>query len=258
MDNFVSVIIPAYNVESYLKEAIDSVLAQTFPNWELVIIDDNSTDRTLDIALGYRDGVKVRVVSNNCNQGVANARDRGVAASCHDWVTFLDGDDWWAKDKLLHQVQRVSPSESSRLCYSFTDFVSKSGEFLYHGCHRAVEGSNVFLDLFQHNFIESGSNALIARSLFNEVGGFQKFWQPAEDWQFFLEASKKTSFCCTKTVDIFYRQRPGSASRSGKYKEKLTQIAEMQLQKLDLKEDACADLKARVMAAIREGRLYQK
>jgi glycosyltransferase involved in cell wall biosynthesis len=97
----VSVIIGAYNAEKYLAQAIESILAQTFTDYEIILIDDGSTDRTKEIAQSYPE---IRYFYQE-NQGVAAARNRGVAESLGEYLTFLDADDLWLPDKLALQIE---------------------------------------------------------------------------------------------------------------------------------------------------------
>ena len=98
---FISVIIPAYNREVYLVEAVQSALDQTLPPGEIIVVDDGSTDRTGEIARSF--GGIVRCIRQE-NQGVAYARNTGVSASIGEWIAFLDSDDLWIHEKLERQM----------------------------------------------------------------------------------------------------------------------------------------------------------
>ncbi len=92
----VSIIMPAYNAERYIREAVDSVTAQTHRNWELIIIDDRSSDNTADIALEYhRLDPRIRLIKNEDNLGAAGSRNRGLDEASGDYVALLDADDVW-------------------------------------------------------------------------------------------------------------------------------------------------------------------
>jgi len=98
----ISVVIPAYNIENYIKRAIDSVLAQTRPADEIIIVDDGSTDATADKIKSY--GNKVRYIYQK-NKGLSGARNTGILEAKHDWIAFLDGDDEWLPEKLKLQSE---------------------------------------------------------------------------------------------------------------------------------------------------------
>ena len=103
----ISVIIPVYNVAPYLRECLDSVLAQTFTDWELLVVDDGSNDSTEDILKEYLerdDSLRIRYIKKEQNSGASDTRNVGVNAAQTEWIAFLDSDDLWAPDKLEKQL----------------------------------------------------------------------------------------------------------------------------------------------------------
>jgi len=98
MPPFFSVIIPTYNRREFLKKAVDSVLSQTFKNFELIIVDDGSTDDTQSLLDWYQES-RIKYIYQK-NHGVAHARNRGLEKTRGEWVAFLDSDDWWLPRKL--------------------------------------------------------------------------------------------------------------------------------------------------------------
>lgn len=123
----VSVVIPAYNAEKTIGETICSVLQQTHRNFELIIVDDASTDGTSDIALLYQaENPQIQLLRNAENAGVAFSRNRGVRAARHDWIAFLDSDDLWEPDKLERQL-RLAYAEKVEIVYCSYDFIDENG-----------------------------------------------------------------------------------------------------------------------------------
>jgi teichuronic acid biosynthesis glycosyltransferase TuaG len=118
--NLVSVIMPAYNCQAFLKESVLSVIAQTYTDWELLIVDDASQDQTLttarDLALLDR---RIRVIHLDKNMGVANARNAGLDAANGRYVAFLDSDDLWLPEKLETQIEFMQRSATP---FSFTQY----------------------------------------------------------------------------------------------------------------------------------------
>lgn len=105
MNYLVSIIMPAYNAEKFIAESIESVLAQTYPNFELIVIDDCSPDQTVEIVQNYVSKDKrVKFFKKERNQGVAEARNTGLNHAKGDFVAFLDSDDKWVEDKLEKQL----------------------------------------------------------------------------------------------------------------------------------------------------------
>ena len=122
----VSVVTPAYNCEKYLHQTVESVMRQTFEKWEMIIVDDCSTDGTLALALQLAAQEKrIRVIRNEINQGVSLTRNRGIAASQGEYIALLDGDDLWESDKLERQVQMMEKGYD--LVYCSYDFYDEGG-----------------------------------------------------------------------------------------------------------------------------------
>ena len=124
-----SVIIPAYNAERYIRKAVESCLGQTYAPYEIIVIDDASTDSTAAIAESFPS--PVRVIRLAKNSGVSVARNRGVEASTGDWLAFLDADDWFLAEKLELQRRCALKNENAVLIYtrflSSLDGVETSG-----------------------------------------------------------------------------------------------------------------------------------
>ncbi len=109
----ISVIIPTYNRGWIIKEAIDSVLAQDYVNYELIVVDDGSTDNTHDILNSYQNNF---LILRQNNKGVSSARNRGLAAASGHFVAFLDSDDIWLPQKLSQQVDFFHSNPDALIC----------------------------------------------------------------------------------------------------------------------------------------------
>lgn len=114
----VSVIIPVYNSSKYLKECIDSVLNQSYKNLEVIIIDDKSSDNSLDIINSYKDK-RIKLISLDKNSGVSVARNIGIDKSSGDYITFIDSDDYWDLDKIKKQVDFI---EKNNYVFIYSDY----------------------------------------------------------------------------------------------------------------------------------------
>ena len=105
METLVTVIMPVYNAERYMRQSIESILAQTYQNWKLLMVDDGSTDSSADIMQEYCDrDSRVQTIPSTGNEGVASARNKGIIAAEGEYIAFLDSDDLWKPQKLETQI----------------------------------------------------------------------------------------------------------------------------------------------------------
>jgi glycosyltransferase involved in cell wall biosynthesis len=138
----VSVVIPAYNRERYLADAIDSVLAQTFTDFEILIVDDGSRDRTVEIAQSYRDP-RIRIVRHERNRGVAAARNTGVAEARGAYVAFLDSDDVAYPDRLARQVAFLDSHPDYAAVGAWIDWMSEDGRPLGKAKRKPTDAEDI-------------------------------------------------------------------------------------------------------------------
>ena len=127
MKDLVSIIMPSYNTAQYIAESIRSVLAQTYENWELLIVDDRSTDNTQEIAASFHDD-RIRFFQNEVNFGAAVSRNRALREARGRWIAFLDSDDIWKPEKLEHQLSFM---EEGGYSFTYTDYrIQLNGKWL--------------------------------------------------------------------------------------------------------------------------------
>jgi len=205
----ISVIIPAYNSEKTISSTIESVLNQTFTNFELIIINDGSQDSTLNIISQFQDS-RIRVFSFE-NAGGNVSRNRGLNRALGDFVSFLDADDIWKTDKLATQLKALEESPQAAVAYSWTDYIDENGNFTYPGRRTAING-DVYEELLIANFLENGSNPLIRKPILIALGGFDESLNAAQDWDMWLRLAAKFEFVCVPSVHILYRISPNSLS----------------------------------------------
>lgn len=127
--DLVSVIMPAYNSEKWIREAIESVLRQSHQKIELVIVDDCSTDGTLDIIREFADDDRVRVIALRKNVGVANARNVGVTQSVGRYVAYLDSDDCWYPEKIAAQLNFMNDNKCA-MCFTAYETITEFGDHI--------------------------------------------------------------------------------------------------------------------------------
>ena len=205
----ISIIIPVFNGEKTIRETIDSVLEQTFTDFELIIINDGSKDQTLRVISSFKDD-RITVYSYpNANQAVS--RNRGLSHASGEFIAFLDADDLWTPDKLKTQLEALWDNPQAVLVYSWNNLINESGQFLRRGCFVNAVG-NVYRKLLLTNFLENGSNPLIRRQALREVGGFEATLTPAEDWDMYLRLAAHYPFVVIPSPQVLYRVSSQSAS----------------------------------------------
>ena len=157
----VSVIMPAYNAEKYIGEAVASVRAQTYENWELLILDDGSADRTAEIAERCaQQDARIRVLRNPENMGVARTRNRGFDLAQGEWIALLDSDDRWREQKLEKQLALAACSGAELLYTSYALFTDAEREMTAY----RVPPTTDYRHLLSENVIGC-STVLLHRSL---------------------------------------------------------------------------------------------
>jgi len=182
----VSVIIPTYNRAGCLREAVDSVLAQDFKGFELIVVDDGSTDETPQLLRAYGDSLRIR---RQENRGVSAARNAGIAASRGALIAFLDSDDLWLPGKLAHQVEFFKAHGDALICQTEEIWV-RNGRRVNPGKRHRKRGGMIFapsLDLC----LVSPSAVMVRRELFQRVGFFDESLPACEDYDLWLRVSSR-------------------------------------------------------------------
>lgn len=181
----VSVIIPTYNRATVLEDAIESVLNQTFRNFELLIVDDGSTDDTPQRVARHRNPVKYL---SQTNKGVAAARNAGIQSSQGDLICFLDSDDRWIKNKLEIQVEFMMSDPDIKICYTGETWIRNGVRVDQKQVHRKYSGW-----IYQKCLplcIISASSVMIHREVFARVGLFDESMIVCEDYDLWLRISR--------------------------------------------------------------------
>lgn len=204
-----SVIIPVYNGEATIEETITSVLNQTFTDFELIVINDGSTDKTLDVVSRIQD-LRLKVFSYP-NAGQAVSRNRGISHARGEYISFIDADDLWTRDKLETQLKALQESPQAAVAYSWTECIDESGKFSRRGSQISDSG-DVYPKLLLIDFIENGSNPLIRAEALAEVGGFDALMTPSEDRDLWLRLAARYHFVAVPSAQVLYRQSANSAS----------------------------------------------
>lgn len=171
----VSVVIPLYNARDVIRETIESVFAQTYHDYEIVIIDDGSTDGSGDVLRVYGDRL---CYIRQPNGGVAHARNRGIATSAGRYIAFMDHDDLWEPHKLAKQVAVLDERPDVGMVVTDVAHIDRAGHPLNH-IGRAYQPQQEFARLFVQSFVPTPSATLIRRTVLDVVGGFDEQFNSA-------------------------------------------------------------------------------
>ncbi|MBF2051397.1 MAG: glycosyltransferase [Elainella sp. C42_A2020_010] len=201
----ISVIIPAYNAERTILETIQSVQQQSFQDFEVIVINDGSTDHTAQVVEAIGDD-RIKLFSYP-NAGLSLARNRGVQQCSGDYIAFLDADDLWTADKLALQHQALQQHPEAGVAYSWTCYMyEKNNTLEFHPCPPIRFEGNVYQKLLVGDFIYSGSNVLMRREAVETTGGFDPAMPQCADWDYWLRASVRWPFMAVPQYQILYRQ----------------------------------------------------
>ncbi|MEJ2069748.1 MAG: glycosyltransferase [Syntrophobacterales bacterium] len=181
----VSIIIPTYNRAAWVKEAAASVRAQTFRDYELLVVDDGSTDATLEVLVSS--GGHLKMLRSEHRQGVSTARNLGAAAARGDWLAFLDSDDLWRPDKLARQVEYLKSHQDLAICQTEEIWIRNGVRVNPPRTHRKA-GGDIFLPSLMRCMV-SPSAVMLHRRLFMALGGFDETLPAAEDYDLWLRAA---------------------------------------------------------------------
>lgn len=205
----VSVVIPAYNAKKFIRQTIDSVLAQTFRDFEVLVVDDGSKDETNEIVESY--GAPVRCI-RKVNGGVSIARNTGIANAVGEYVALLDADDLWASTKLEKQVKLLDENPKVGLCFVGMERVTEDLKLIDRFEANYYQDYTEALLLYLCIVTGSCSSAMFRREVFSQTGGFDSSFSTSADWELWLRLSLITQFAPIPEYLIKYRVVSGSMS----------------------------------------------
>ncbi|SEP36380.1 Glycosyl transferase family 2 [Nitrosovibrio sp. Nv6] len=216
----VSIIIPTYNCEAYIAETLNSVLSQTLRNIELIIVDDGSTDRTLDIVASY--GSPVRLL-RQANSGVCAARNYGIREAAGRYICLMDHDDYWFPDKLALQVEQMEAHPEIGLVYSSFIWWHPDEKGMFPGPDSFEAASfpagidEEFSGWIYHQLLLDcwilTSAALIRAEVFDKCGVYDESLPYSEDWDLWLRISREYPVIKLNKPLTLYRQHPQQGNR---------------------------------------------
>lgn len=203
----VSIIMNIRDGAAHLREALDSVMAQTFQDWELIIWDDYSGDESPEIARSYRD-VRVRYFLSPEDTPLGRARRSAIQHAAGEWLAFLDQDDVWTHDKLQKQVSLVATDPMLGIVYGRTVSFSADGterDFDHRHEFEPLPEGDIFTRLFRDSCFISMSSAMLRRSAVEEIGGIPDEIQTIPDYYFFVALASRYRARAVQEVICRYR-----------------------------------------------------
>lgn len=206
----VSVVIPAYNAAWCVRRALDSVLAQTFRDFEVIVVDDGSTDETADVLDDY--DAPVRVVSKP-NGGLSSARNAGIRAATGRYVAFLDADDWWLPEKLTRQVELMEDRSELVFCSTAARIEAPDDTSLGEWrCRCDARPTLEAIFVVNAHVAGSGSAVMVRRTVLARVGGFDERLRSLEDIDMWMRLAAVGGYTCIDEPLAVIHKRPESMS----------------------------------------------
>lgn len=213
--NRLSVIIPCYNSAKFIRKTINSVFGQTYKDYEILVIDDGSTDETRNILGSYLPNIKILTHPNNSNLGVGASMNLGVRESKGDLIAFLDHDDLWYPSKLSEQVKIFDKYPDVGLVYTNVSVIDENDNKLFEIYTNTFCELNKPEELLLKCYIMTVSSAMVRRTLFEEIGLFRADIQSA-DHDMWLRMIERTRFFYLPKCLASHRKHPSQLTSGRK------------------------------------------
>lgn len=206
MQDLVSIIMPSYNTANYISKSINSVMNQSYKNWELIIVDDCSTDSTDEIVKKFLKDKRIRYFKNDKNSGAAISRNKALREAKGRWIAFLDSDDLWVPEKLEKQINFMEKNNYS-FTYTFYEEIDEIGNNL----NIRVLGPKKIVKFGMYSYCWPGCLTVMYDA--NKIGLIQiEDIKKNNDYAMWLKVCKKADCYLYPYSLAFYRKRSGSIS----------------------------------------------
>lgn len=211
----VTVIMPVYNIGPYIGEALESLVEQTFRDFEVIVIDDGSRDETLAIVESFMDRLPMSLLRTSGRIGCAGARNMGLEVARGEWIAFLDGDDVWMPEKLELQVALVDKYPDTTLVYTNGYQFDESGDLrLFYRKHSTMHTGNVLRKLYRRNCFYT-SSVMVRHSDVESAGLFRSELRFAADYDLWIKLFERGGVARGIWVPLTrYRERPSGNSKN--------------------------------------------
>ena len=217
INGLVTVIIPAYNRVNYIEDTVRSVLVQTYDNFELIVVDDGSTDGTFEILKSFEERGDLRLMFHpgRINKGQSASINVGLKASRGEFVAILDSDDLFAPHKLKSQVDYLNTNKNIGLVYGNGIAIDGAGNYLYDIEYGGKEKSNDPDSILLDCYFLLPQNSLVRRSVYHKVGLFEEEFRAGQDHDMLIRIAEKSNIGYLPEVFFYYRRHDSSISAKG-------------------------------------------
>lgn len=244
----ISVVVPSYNSAEYIEETLHSLSIQTQGDFEVLVIDDQSTDNTFELAkkTHSRFGLKGQVIirPSDLPKGVASCRNLGVEMAAGSWISFLDSDDLFFPGKISGTASLINKYGASCFAYfhASRQFEDGTNKTLKIPDAKSYEQPENIFDLLTHENFVTTSSVTLKKSLINEIGGFDITLHGIEDYMLWLRVSKRSNWYYSADVWTDYRVRKSSLMGGRKLQYYVTQNTNLVKSAKNLKEFTASDI----------------
>lgn len=234
----ISVIMPAYNAEKYIAEAIDSILNQTFADFELIILNDHSSDRTEEIILSYKDS-RIVYVKNEQNLGVAGTLNRGLEIARGEYIARMDADDISMPERFARQAERLDEAPEIAVVGCAIELFDETGTM--EARRFSTDPKQMRVDLFFSSGLAHPS-VMMRKSVIRELGGYDREFEGLEDYELWCRVSEKYGVTTLSEQLFRYRVHGGQVTKnpSPKHQARMEALRERQLERLGLPRELCS------------------
>jgi glycosyltransferase involved in cell wall biosynthesis len=208
----IAVIIPCYNAENFIERTLDSIYAQSYTDYQVYAVDDNSSDGTAEILEGNRHRLKVLCHPGKVNKGASESINLAILNSDSEYVALCDSDDIWYENKLKEQLEFLETNRETALVYSNGYVIDEHDRVLYEllpKLHREKESPH---ELMLDNYIRTPSSVMIRRDVFKSVGLFNGTLRVSHDHDMWLRICEKHKIGYLNAVHLGYRRRSNQLS----------------------------------------------
>ena len=208
----VSVILPTYNCAAFLPHSIGSILAQTYNSYEIIVVDDGSTDNTKEVLYPFMQRIKYILLEQN--KGLPTARNIGILSAQGKYIAFIDADDLWLPEKLQTDIEYFETHPEVSMVYSKHLNIDQNGRMLDEASQKRLPSGNIFTQLFsEQNFIIT-SSVVVRKEIFETTGLFYEQLSNCQDWDMWLRIAFYFKVGGINTPLVKYRHNPHSLSKN--------------------------------------------